>query len=418
MADINTIDPNYTDFSGRSNKATIEFDKLFTSEKRKGGSFVDQLELLDKKTQYTLYSLSKPALAFAQRVYMQLPFYARALKIKQGLVINKGVVYADASKQEKAQKKESQEAKELSEFQKSFGGTEFLIELVRLIETKGNAIVSFVAVSETENRFIIFHPNNFFVITSSSDTSIAQYNIAGYGYKKQNTYITLNPATTIPVWTTPKSVLGIPSCIIEQDLSLAILSETEEYKTIKQMKGFVKTLLSVYTTENGNKKMATDAETVEVANILKKLVSDPTQAAHAINKEVTTTILPTIDTDTKFYENLEAKAMVAANMAGIPAQMLMSGKNINRTNADQAYKTKIQSNIQPMNDILSGVIQKMAEIWSTSTTDQKTNPKLEVTIDNPKANLDIDMDVKDILECVKTGIITAEEAKKLLNLNN
>ena len=105
--------------------------------------------------------------------------------------------------------------------------------------------------------------------------------------------------------------------------------------------------------------------------------------------------------------------MVAANIAGIPPQMLMSGKNINRSNTDQNYKSKIQSNIQPMNDLLSNVVQNMANIWA-----EKQNTKLEVTIDNPKSNLDIEMNVKDILESVKIGLITNDEARKLLNLNN
>jgi hypothetical protein len=406
MKDIYDIDPNYNDFSASSKKASIEFDKIFSIERRGGDKFIDDQAILDKKTTYSLYSINKNVLSFVQRAYMQLPFLSQAYRIKQGLVINKGIIFTDEKLQNNATETDT---KTLQEFKQSFGGTPFLIELLRILETKGNAIVCYTE----DNKFIILDPANFYAITRSNDESIAQYDIIGYGYRNKNKYIVLNPATTIPVWTTPKSVLGIPNLIIEQDLLLGILADGEEFKAIKQNKGYKKTILSAYTSESGVKKMAEAQDVVTLSKQINDLTFDPTKSAIIVNQQLDNTELPTIESDNKFYDNLEIKAMVAANIAGIPPQMLMSGKNINRSNTDQNYKSKIQSNIQPMNDLLSNVVQNMANIWA-----EKQNTKLEVTIDNPKSNLDIEMNVKDILESVKIGLITNDEARKLLNLNN
>jgi hypothetical protein len=410
--DIKQIDPNISEFSGKD-KGNIEFGKLFRSETRDGDSMIDGENRLEPKNKYTLYSLSNHCLNFCQRVYMQMPFYADAIKIKQGLVINKGVVYSDPDEQETFAKNRFVDGV-LDEFIESFGGNMFLGELIRVLENKGNAIVTLVKDND-KNKFMILDPSEFFVVTKSDKESIAGYTAVAYGYKNKKEYTLLPNATTIPIWTTPKSVLGVPKATIQQDLTLAILAETEEYKIVKQNKGFQKTILTAYTTQAGDKTMATPEEVAKLSNDINKLASDPTRATTIVNKEFDQKTLPTIDINNSFWADLETKAMIAANMVGIPSQMLLSGKNINRTNADQAYKVKIQSNIQPMNNYLSSVIQEMAKIWCEA---EGKTPIINVTIDNPKQNLDLDIGVKDMLELIKMGVLTAEEVKKLLNLNN
>jgi hypothetical protein len=374
----------------KSNSNT-EFDKFF-----------------DSKTadNQTVWSIKKKILDTTDIFYFNLPRIKDALALKAQLTLNDGIVFEE----EKDETPTNQ--KLLEEFQDSFPHSkslEFLTDLIRIRETKGNVLIIYSIKSQ---RWEIIEPHRFKVITNSANSLNAKYNIIGFkvkNYGKEETFL-LKENPNIIFWrSSPSSVFGVPPLMIGEQTSLAICAEIKRQYLISNSGAFSKKVLMLKENQN-----LSEEDSLRLANDLNITLQDPTKAVTVTNYSFDTAELKQIDSNSTFWTDIsDGYIHHTASLTGIGASMLVSPKTINRATKEQEYKEMIQYSIQPLNREVTKLVQRMFEIWST-LTNQALN--FQITIQNPRSALDVAVSTSELLNLEKEKIITTNELRRMLGL--
>ena len=102
-----------------------------------------------------------------------------------------------------------------------------------------------------------------------------------------------------------------------------------------------------------------------------------------------------------------------ASITGVAPYRLLPPASINRATAQQQYSEMIEDTIQPANNSLTNLVQAMFEIWCLAT---KNESKIQLTIQNPKPMLDIDISAEDLRKLENGKQITTNELRDRLSL--
>jgi hypothetical protein len=89
----------------------------------------------------------------------------------------------------------------------------------------------------------------------------------------------------------------------------------------------------------------------------------------------------------------------------------MPPQTINRATKAMDYKEMIQDSIQPLNNRLTKLVQTMFEKWLFFVG--KT-ANFDITVDNPKHELDLHIELSDLILLENNGVITTNELRHKL----
>lgn len=409
-----TLDDAVTPLNGY--ESSFEFSKFFESKKIKN---------FDNSDAY-LWRVSNHTLKMVDTIFFDLPGLKSSIAKISKIVIGKGIINKNIDKETEIEKKQ----KEL--FLKSFPGghLRFLWETYRLIETKGNCLISLVDFSdkkdtEKENiedfNWINIGPENF-GISVQTDKPLAKYLQGDFIYFSSKKALNvqnhqkLNSENTIHLKSELSSVLGVPPIIINGTFSNAILSDINSFNQTKKRGGTKKQLMTLYTeTESGIRKYVDENDRKQFQNDMNKAIASSKTHTAVSNVEAKIQEIVPAESNEDFQDLMESVyPMFIANLVGIAPYSLLPPKSINRATAEEQYKEMIQQTVQPMNNLLSEKVQEMYQIWCKATGEEAT---MELTLDNPKPQLTLQKNLLDLIKAANSGIITIDEVRSEMGLN-
>jgi hypothetical protein len=393
------------DWSEMANESnSLEFSQFFSKKKLAGGKIA--------------FRVKKEALSQVDILYFTLPKCGKAIDIVCKTTVNKGVQILKGS----GEKDEITDADEilLQNFLSSMrpNPIEFLEDIIRMKKTKGNLLVCLTQNLSKEYIWGIIEPERFSVVSNVENQILSKYDIDSFLLHKKRGAEILDKKTTLFVRSSPASILGVPPLLFNHLYSKTIVSEVKKNFQIQDNGAFKKSLMSA-------KKIVVQAGEVKYESInvkdlaklseqIKSCQKDPTKSIQIVDVEVNLTELPTIDFDPTFNDRYDGSyTLHTASITGVAPYRLLPPASINRATAQQQYSEMIEDTIQPANNSLTNLVQAMFEIWCLAT---KNESKIQLTIQNPKPMLDIDISAEDLRKLENGKQITTNELRDRLSL--
>ncbi len=387
---------NFDFYDLNSNDSTFEFSQFFT--KRKKGNL-------------TSYRVKTSALQESDILYMNLPHAVKAVRILSQLAVNKGIqIIGEGSISES-------DKKIVKEFEEALLPTplEFLQDVARMKLTKGNLLCHLTVATNKKMIFVIIEPERFSVLSSSDNTVIAKYDLQGFVLHNKNKQTILPSDTTILVRSSPGSILGVPPLLSAHLYSKSIMSDIKKNFQIHRAGAFEKSLASILKPEENadgtiRYRVLTDEEMALASEQIRICQEDPEKAIQLLNSELKLVSLPVIKADPEFTTRYEGSySLHTASVTGISPYMILPPDAVNRSTAQQQYSDMIEGTVQPLNNSLSALVQKMFEMWCVQ---KKINTNIKLTVHNPKATLNIDTDAGTLVTMEINREITTNELRE------
>ncbi len=390
-----------------SGNNSFEFSQFFTKKKLPGGKVG--------------YRVKKEALKQTDILYFSLPKCGKAIDIISKTSVNKGIEILKGT----GAKEQASEAdlKLIEDFSKTLlpSPIEFLEDVVRMKRTKGNLLVVLSETKKGSKVFLwaIIEPERFSVVSNNENEILSKYDIDSYLlHKKQDTQ-ELDKNYTLFVRSSPASILGVPPLLFNHLYSKTIVADVKKNFQIQENGAFKKSLATAKKIEFKNGivtyRQLTPKELDKVSTDIATCQSDPNKSILLSDTEVNTTELPTIEADPAFTERYDKSYVLhTASVTGVAPYRLLPPESINRATAQQQYSEMIEDTIQPLNNSLSILIQKMFDVWCLTTS--KDISKIKLTIQNPKPMLDIDVTAKDLGDMEKNKQIKTNELRERISL--
>jgi hypothetical protein len=379
------------------NKVKNDYHKLFWSKK------INKNELTGSKVknkELYVWDIEQKYKNMVDKIYLNLPFYAKSIEIGSKIALGQGISPIDKSKNNDPV---------YTEFLESFSSNMFY-DCYKEYKTTGNFAISLVKSEDNKtSRFVMFNLNKIVFVTSNNDNDLAEYGLVGVAVKSNKGYVMLDEKNTIVVRSSPTTVLGLPPSLLQHQLSINILNDIKA----NEKKGFKKDLVT-FSNMDGS-----EVETSEIKDLgtkLKTLVAEIDTPVLTTNKQVAIQRLDPYSENVKFSDNMNNLYILhATKLAGIAAYMIMSPKNINRSTAEQQYKEMLEYDIKPINMMFTTILNRMYQIWCKAS--DKVS-ELQLTIPNPKANIDMYVAAQDIIKLFEMQVLTREEVRASLGYEN
>jgi hypothetical protein len=349
---------------------------------------------------YKLHTINLEVIKAVNTYYTQLPNLANLLYKSAKLAVNKGI------------EKEDSTIEGLEPFFETLGGenTDFLISLAQAIQSKSN-VVLYLNIDSTTGKPIwkIIEPRYFGILTDAETDGFDVFMKKAFCLiKNGNLMEVLDQDFTIFYQTLGNnfgSIYSIPRLYLSNLISDAILFDQVNFVESKKCEKYDKQLAIV---DGGTPK-----EIKELSDDINNGMANPKKAVHVTSAKVTQILeLSKIKVNPDFKDYMDTTyAQHIANLADVAGYMNQNASNLNRASAEQLYKEMIQSNSQSLNNILSGLVKKMYKIT------RKVSPELpdvEITVANPLYELDLNIDMKNLIQATKEGYITVDEFRKKL----
>jgi hypothetical protein len=390
-----------------SGNNSFEFSQFFTKKKLPGGKVG--------------YRVKKEALKQTDILYFSLPKCGKAIDIISKTSVNKGIEILKGT----GDKEQASEAdlKMVEDFSKTLlpSPIEFLEDVVRMKRTKGNLLLVLSETKKGSKAYLwaIIEPERFSVVSNSENEVLSKYDIDSYLLHKKEGVQDLDKNYTLFVRSSPASILGVPPLLFNHLYSKTIVADVKKNFQIQENGAFKKSLANAKKIEIKNGQVQyrsiTNKELAKISADILMCQSDPNKSIQITDVEVNLTELPTIEADPAFTERYDKSYVLhTASVTGVAPYRLLPPESINRATAQQQYSEMIEDTIQPLNNSLSILIQKMFDIWFSTTT--KNDSKIKLTIQNPKPMLDIDVTAKDLGDMEKNKQIKTNELRDRISL--
>lgn len=371
-----------------------------------------------------VWKLKKSVITDCDRFFINLPNYAQSLDQFIKLVVNHGILI----KEKNGRASRDGNNSDFNEFLGTMpeGDKSFLWELIRIYKTKGNALLNLVQQEDGSLIWDIYTPDRFAIETKAQDEKTAKNTIANVYYLPQQGKPTLieEIQNLILVKANPSGILGVPPIIFNSYFSNAIISDVKKFAQAKQNGAYKKQFLSplkVEVASSGQKtyrKLSASKDNNELAQLredVNRALSDAYNSIQITDVEFTASEISPMEADRDFIELYpEAYAMHVAKLTGLAPYMVMA-KEPNRSVTEQQYKEMIQMQIQPLNNYFTNIIKKMYQVWCQATG--KTT-SLDLTLENPKASLDMVIDGPTLYKLLSIGAVDLDEIRNMIGLEN
>jgi hypothetical protein len=383
-------------------ESSTEFDKLFTKRTKKD---------------YTYWKLKKKdVLDQCDRFYFQLPKLPEAISKTLNLAINNGITFEN---QDDKQKK----AQDLEKFEDSLpvNQQEFLYDIGRYLLTKGNILVRLGKNKTTDQiQWGVVEPHRFEVMTLSDESASAKYSIVGFSIKEKKNqppveYLIKDTPNLIYLRSAIRSVLGVPPIILNQMVSNTIIGAIQRQYMIENGGAFSKDVF--YPKPLGDKpNNMPDSTAKQLTKDINSILQDPTKATFVTNKALEKVTINTVSGNPQFWNDYATKFIThSASLAGLAPSFLLPPGEINRSTKEQEYKEMVQYTIKPLNLLFSRLVKQMFAIWKVYA---KSNIELNLTVENPKAALDMDYRLLEMIELVQLNLVKPNELRSQLGLED
>ncbi len=385
----------YANLNNYSNNTGFEFSKFMNCKRIDDSNYLWTLK-------------KKEVLDEIERYYILLPKVDDALKKKSNLSINSGIKIKDENEDNPSNQKL------LEEFFDSFPNAnpdEFLQDVVRIDSTKSTQAIILIENPITKiKQWTIVEPNRLGLISPSKNSINAKHSLKTVRvFTEKNTWTDFdlnNDKSIILFRRSPASIFAVPKFMFAQAVSKSIIAEIYKHYLNSRNGGFDKTVVT-----------PKENEQLDVSNTksaFEDVINSPDQNVIITNKKLDLQVLKALQSDPSFWTNLTEKyASHIASLTEVGVSYLMPPATINRVTKEMDYKEMIQDSIQPLNNRLTKLVNNMFKKWLFFN---KKSANFALTVENPKHKLDIELSVSDLIDLENSGVITTNELRKELGL--